>query len=111
MALLKKPDKDENEKVLTSDQAAAKKKSAVKKVKAKADIKKAASVKQPGTSPLKRVSSYFRGVYSELKKVHWPTRREVLIYTGVVVVAVIIVSTLIWIFDFAMSYIMRLFIR
>jgi len=49
-----------------------------------------------------------RGAYNEMKKVHWPTRREVVIYTGVVLVAVSIVGIMIWIFDFGLSSIFGL---
>ncbi len=110
MALLKKPEKNEKEKALTADQAA-EKKNTDKKVPVKAETKKVVSVKQDRESSLSRVKSYFKGVVSEIKKVHWPTRKEVLIYTAVVAVAVIIVSTLIWVFDSAMSRLMQLIIR
>jgi preprotein translocase subunit SecE len=50
-----------------------------------------------------RTEKYFRGVYSELRKVHWPRRREVVIYTGVVLVSVAVVALLIWIVDSILS--------
>ncbi|NTW05665.1 MAG: preprotein translocase subunit SecE [Peptococcaceae bacterium] len=109
MAFLKKPEKEENG--LTVQQTADKKKAVVKKDGLKADGKKAATVKQDKVSSVVRLKAYFRGVYSELKKVHWPTRREVLIYTAVVVVAVIIVGALIWVFDAGMSRVLQLIIR
>lgn len=39
---------------------------------------------------------FLREVKIELKKVTWPTRRELVAYTGVVFVSVVIVSSLIW---------------
>ncbi|HWP98247.1 MAG TPA: preprotein translocase subunit SecE [Syntrophomonadaceae bacterium] len=39
------------------------------------------------------------GVYSELKKVHWPDRRQLTTYTGVVLVAVVLMGGIIWLFD------------
>ncbi|MBI2874727.1 MAG: preprotein translocase subunit SecE [Firmicutes bacterium] len=42
---------------------------------------------------------FFREVRSELKKVLWPGRRETLVYTGVVIISVLFVSTLIWVVD------------
>ena len=51
-----------------------------------------------------RISSYFRGVYAEMKKVHWPDRKKVVVYTGVVLVAVALVSVLIWIIDSGLAY-------
>ncbi|AET65949.1 preprotein translocase, SecE subunit [Desulfosporosinus orientis DSM 765] len=46
-----------------------------------------------------KAMEYFRGVLSELKKVHWPSRRQLLSYTVVVFFAVAIVSILMWIVD------------
>jgi preprotein translocase subunit SecE len=46
---------------------------------------------------------YIRGVLSELKKVYWPNRRQLLAYTGVVFFAVTIVSIMIWIVDSGLS--------
>jgi len=46
---------------------------------------------------------YFRGVLSELKKVHWPSRRQLFTYTGVVFFAVAIVSIMMWIVDGGLS--------
>ena len=50
-----------------------------------------------------KVAEYFSGVLSELKKVHWPSRRQLLAYTGVVFFAVAIVSILMWIVDSGLS--------
>lgn len=47
---------------------------------------------------------YLIGVYSELKKVHWPERPQLIAYTGVVVVTVAIVATIIWFFDIGLSF-------
>ncbi|UWG97904.1 preprotein translocase subunit SecE [Dehalobacter sp. DCM] len=55
---------------------------------------------------------FFREVWLELKKVHWPTRQTLLTYTGVVLVSVIIVAILVWIVDsgltFAMDHLLSL---
>lgn len=50
-----------------------------------------------------KAAEYFSGVLSELKKVHWPNRRQLLTYTGVVFFAVAIVSVLMWIVDGSLS--------
>jgi preprotein translocase subunit SecE len=50
-----------------------------------------------------KTAEYFRGVMSELKKVHWPSRKQLLAYTGVVFFAVGIVSILMWLVDGALS--------
>ncbi len=51
---------------------------------------------------------YFRSVYSELKKVHWPSRTQLIGYTGVVLLAVAVVGVIIWLFDWGLSYLMQL---
>jgi preprotein translocase, SecE subunit, bacterial len=51
-----------------------------------------------------KATEYFRGVLSELKKVHWPNRRQLLTYTGVVFFAVAIVSILMWLVDSGLSW-------
>ena len=43
-------------------------------------------------------------VYNELKKVHWPDRKQLVAYTGVVLVAVTIVGLIIWVFDQGLSF-------
>ena len=46
------------------------------------------------------VCKYFRELRSELKKVTWPTLKQVLKNTLVVVACVLVVGAFIWLFDF-----------
>lgn len=62
--------------------------------------------KKPREGLVKASRRYFEGVWHELKKVHWPTRREVLIYTGVVLVAVMMVGIILMLFDLILSQIL-----
>ncbi len=55
-----------------------------------------------------RVKSFFRGVWSELKKVHWPTKKQLVTYTGVVILAVLVMALAISVFDWAISSIIEL---
>jgi len=66
------------------------------------------AIKKPTNAPGQKIKSseYFRGVWSELKKVHWPDRKQLLTYTGVVFVAVAIVSVLLWIVDSGLSIVL-----
>ena len=50
-----------------------------------------------------RVRDYFSNVYSELKKVHWPDRRQLMIYTGIVLFVVTLVALILWLFDQGVS--------
>ena len=47
----------------------------------------------------KRIAKWFREMRSELKKVVWPSRKQVINNTIVVIVMVIIVGIFIWLFD------------
>lgn len=80
----------------------------VKKDNRKEVAKKAAA---PKPKRLENARSFFRGVINELKKVHWPNRRETVIYTSVVLVSVVFVAILIWIFDLILGSVMGVFIK
>jgi preprotein translocase subunit SecE len=82
-----------------------------KKDVAKKDTKKDQPVKKEKVNYIELVQKFVKGAYSELKKVNWPGRKELIIYTSVVVVAVLFVGALIWIFDSALSTILRLVIN
>lgn len=43
-----------------------------------------------------RVSSYFKGVKSELKKVNWPNKKELTNYTVVVIATTFALTLVIW---------------
>ncbi len=46
------------------------------------------------------IARYFRELRSELKKVVWPTPKQVLKNTLIVIASVLIVGVFIWLFDF-----------
>ena len=58
-----------------------------------------------------KISTYFKGVKAEIKKVIWPTRKELTNYTGVVVLISGVVGLVVWILDLgihrALSLIMK----
>ena len=53
------------------------------------------------------VKKFLREVRGELKKVTWPTRRELTAYTGVVFIAVLLVAFVIWGMDTIFAYLFR----
>ena len=69
-------------------------------VKAQSSAK--VSAVQKGQSVVK-LKKFFKGAWSELKKVHWPNRREIISFTSVVLVAVTIVAILIFAVDSLLS--------
>lgn len=82
-----------------------------KKDVARKDPKKDQPAKKEKVNYVEIVQKFVKGAYSELKKVAWPGRRELIIYTAVVVVAVLFVGALIWIFDSALSTVLRSVIK
>jgi preprotein translocase subunit SecE len=47
-----------------------------------------------------RIGGFFREVVSELRKVIWPTRKELLTYTGVVIAFVVVMTTIVTVLDY-----------
>lgn len=41
--------------------------------------------------------------FNEFKKVHWPTKKELLTYTGVVLLSVAVIALMIWVVDSALG--------
>ncbi|OUM95834.1 MAG: preprotein translocase subunit SecE [Paenibacillaceae bacterium ZCTH02-B3] len=54
--------------------------------------------------------SFFGESWSELKKVRWPTRKELVSYTIVVLVTVLIITIYFWGLDIGISSIVELII-
>jgi preprotein translocase subunit SecE len=61
------------------------------------DSPKAKSTRRTGL--FGRIGGFFREVVSELRKVIWPTRKELLTYTGIVVVFVTVMTTIVSLLD------------
>ena len=61
------------------------------------------SVAVPGerVGRVRSIGVFYRQVVAELRKVIWPTRQELLTYTTVVLVFVIVVTLIVTVFDFA----------
>ena len=50
---------------------------------------------------LRNIGTFYKQVVSELRKVIWPTRKELVTYTTVVVVFVLIITSIVAVFDLA----------
>jgi len=50
-----------------------------------------------------RIGGFFREIISELRKVIWPTRRELLTYTAVVIVFVAVMTAIVAVLDYAFA--------
>jgi preprotein translocase subunit SecE len=53
--------------------------------------------------PLGRIALFYRQVIAELRKVIWPTRKELITYTSVVLVFVVIVTTYVALIDLGVA--------
>ena len=54
-----------------------------------------------------RAVTFFNEVWLELRKVHWPTRKETYAATVVVLVVTLTVATFLGLVDFGLSYLIR----
>lgn len=59
--------------------------------------KKQSKSKKPGF--FSRVGKWFRDLKSEAKKVVWPTRKQTINNSGIVIAAILIIGAFIWILD------------
>lgn len=66
---------------------------------AKADKEKKVKVPEKKPGIFARIKHWFREMKSELKKVVWPTPKQTLNNTIVVIICVIAVGIFIWLFD------------
>ncbi|MBR2476631.1 MAG: preprotein translocase subunit SecE [Clostridia bacterium] len=58
-----------------------------------------ANANKKSKNPFKAIARYFREVKSEMKKVVWPSRKQIVNNTLVVIAAVLIIGIIIWILD------------
>lgn len=65
--------------------------------------------KKEGTMGMRwgAIKQYFINSYNELKKVHWPNRRQLIAYTGVVLFSVVLMSLILWLFDTGLSFVLE----
>ncbi len=58
-----------------------------------------------------KIASFFKGMATELKKVTWPTKRQVFINTLSVLVFCLVVGLIIWLCDFGLQSLLNLIER
>ena len=57
-----------------------------------------------------KFKGFFKGIIAELKKVHWPNKKQIAVYTGVVLVTVLAASLVISLVDSIFSQIIKFFL-
>jgi preprotein translocase subunit SecE len=60
---------------------------------------------------IRHVREFFEEAWQELKKVHWPSRKETYAATGVVIVVVILISIYLAVVDFGLTKAIQLIIE
>jgi len=58
-----------------------------------------------------KAALYIRDVRVELRKVLWPSRRQTVAFTSIVIVAVVVVAGLIWVADSSFGLVLGLLLR
>lgn len=54
---------------------------------------------------------FFREVKAEMKKVSWPSKKELISYTGIVFISVVFVCLLIWVYDTIFAKVLEVILR
>ena len=71
-------------------------------------IAKDSQTKQGRKRQRGRLKNFFKGVLSELKKVHWPDRKQIINYTGIVLATCLAFALVISLFDWVVSSLLNL---
>ena len=58
-----------------------------------------------------RITNYLKGVRSEVDRVSWPTRNEVISFTVLILVLVVILTIYIWGVDTIIQGVIRFFVQ
>ena len=73
-----------------------------------AKIKQDSQTKQGRKRQTGRLKGFFKGVVSELKKVHWPNKQQIINYTGIVLLTCAAFALVISVFDWVISSLLNL---
>ncbi|NLK52271.1 MAG: preprotein translocase subunit SecE [Syntrophomonadaceae bacterium] len=60
---------------------------------------------------VKGLTKYFKEVRQELKKVHWPNRRELTVYTSMVLTTVLFIGVFFWLLDAGFTELLKLILQ
>ncbi|WP_072726403.1 preprotein translocase subunit SecE [Tepidibacter thalassicus] len=59
----------------------------------------------------KSIIKFFRETKGELKKVHWPNKKELTKYTGVVLTTCLLMTMLVWMIDSGIGFFLKLILN
>ena len=60
---------------------------------------------------VKALSKHIKDVRQELRKVHWPNRRELTVFTTMVLMAIFFIGVFFWILDTGFAGMLKLIIQ
>jgi len=58
-----------------------------------------------------KLINYFQGVVSELKKVHWPTRQEVISHTVIVIISAVVATSILAALDYGLTSLVQYIVQ
>ncbi len=59
----------------------------------------------------KRIQRFFHDLRIELKKVNWPAKRELTVFTSVVIVVILSVGVFFWLLDSGFTEALKLIVK
>ena len=57
-----------------------------------------------------KMTTYFKGVRAEIKKVIWPNKKELINYTGIVILISVLIALIVYVLDLVINGALRLII-
>ncbi len=60
-------------------------------------------------NPFRKVSQFFTEMVGELRKASWPTRKELVDSTVVVIIGLILLAVFLFVIDFSLNQVIQLF--
>lgn len=67
--------------------------------------------KEKKTKKQNGIAKYFRDLKGEFKKIVWPSKKQIINNTIVVIVAIVVCGVFIWAMDLGLSALMDLFLK
>ncbi len=67
-------------------------------------------IKASNKKQRRSISAYFKDVFAELKKVTWPTFRNLLVYTGAVIAFILIMAIITGAYDLGLATLMQMLV-
>ncbi len=60
---------------------------------------------------VKRIKRFLHDIRVELKKVNWPTKNELFMFTGIVIAVILVIGAFFWVLDTGFVAVLKMIIR